>query len=126
MPISKLVKSAIANAVNNFDLSEDNLYIKEIKVDEGPTLKRWMPRAHGRATPLRKRTSHVYVTLGEIKDSGEKEDGQEGCRNGHRDDRRGAPAEEVDRRQYAGDQCKHHPAHRLLFHEQFLFLFSHN
>ncbi|MFH1413088.1 MAG: 50S ribosomal protein L22 [bacterium] len=72
LPISKLINSAIANAVNNFELDKDNLYIKEIKVDEGPTLKRWMPRAHGRATPLRKRTSHISVTLGEIKDSGVK------------------------------------------------------
>lgn len=70
LPISKLLKSAVANAVNNYELSADNLYIKEIKVDEGPTMKRWMPKAHGRATPLRKRTSHVSVTLGEIKESG--------------------------------------------------------
>lgn len=73
LPVSKLVQSAIANAVNNYELSEDNLYIKEIKVDEGATLKRWMPRAHGRATPLRKRTSHISIVLGEIKDSGKKE-----------------------------------------------------
>lgn len=69
-PIEKLVRSAIANAVNNFELDENNLYIKEITVDEGKTLKRWMPRAHGRATPIRKRTSHVDLSLAEIKDSG--------------------------------------------------------
>jgi len=68
--ISKLIKSGIANAVNNYELSEDNLYIKEIKADDGPTLKRWMPRAHGRATTIRKRTTHIDLTLGEIKDSG--------------------------------------------------------
>lgn len=71
-PIKKLIESAIANATNNFELEESNLFIKEIKVDEGATLKRWMPRAHGRATPLRKRTSHISLVLGEIKDSGEK------------------------------------------------------
>ena len=70
--ISKLIKSAIANAVNNYELSEDNLFIKEVKADDGPTLKRWMPRAHGRATTIRKRTTHVELTLGEIKDSGVK------------------------------------------------------
>ena len=70
--ISKLVKSGIANAVNNYELSEDNLYIKEIKADDGPTLKRWMPRAHGRATTIRKRTTHINLVLAEIKDSGVK------------------------------------------------------
>ncbi len=71
-PVSKLIKSAIANAENNYELSKDNLFIKEIKVGEGTTMKRWMPRAHGRATPIRKRTSHIDIVLGEIKDSGEK------------------------------------------------------
>jgi len=72
LPVSKLVKSAIANAENNYDLSKDNLFVKEVRVDEGPTLKRWMPRAHGRATTIRKRTSHIILVLGEIKDSGVK------------------------------------------------------
>jgi len=66
-PLLKLLASAVANAQNNFGLAEDNLYIKTITVDGGPTLKRWMPRAHGRATPLNKRTSHITVTLTEIK-----------------------------------------------------------
>jgi len=68
--VVKLIKSAVANAVNTYDLSEDNLFIKEIRVDEGVTLKRWMPRARGRATPVRKRTSHIMLVLGELKDSG--------------------------------------------------------
>jgi large subunit ribosomal protein L22 len=71
--VEKLIKSAIANAVNTYELSEDNLFIKEIRVDEGVTLKRWMPRARGRATPVRKRTSHIILTLGELEDSGKKE-----------------------------------------------------
>lgn len=71
-PIKKLIESAVANGVNNFELEEDNLFIKEIRVDEGQTLKRWMPRARGRATPIRKRTSHVTLVLGELVDSGEK------------------------------------------------------
>lgn len=69
-PIAKLVKSAIANAEHNFELAKDNLFIKEITVGGGPTLKRWLPRAHGRATPIRKRTSHVNLVLSEIKASG--------------------------------------------------------
>ena len=60
-----LLKSAVANAENNFKLKEDNLYISEIKVNEGPTLKRWRPRAHGRAAQILKRTCHVELTLGE-------------------------------------------------------------
>jgi large subunit ribosomal protein L22 len=73
LPMLKLLKSAIANAVNNFSLSEDNLFVKEVRVDQGPVLKRWMPRAHGRATPLRKGTSHINIVLAEINDTGVKE-----------------------------------------------------
>lgn len=69
-PVLKLVNSAVANAVNNFELDKDNLFIKEIKVDEGPKMKRWMPKAFGRATPFLKRTSHITLVLGELKDSG--------------------------------------------------------
>jgi len=72
-PVMKLIDSAIANAEHNFELVKDNLYIKEIRADEAPTLKRWMPRAHGRATTIRKRNSHINVILSEIKDSGKKE-----------------------------------------------------
>lgn len=69
-PIIKLLNSAIANAENNFELKKDNLFVKEIRVDEGTTLKRWAPKARGRATPLRKRASHIYIALGELVDSG--------------------------------------------------------
>jgi large subunit ribosomal protein L22 len=72
-PIAKLIKSAIANAVNNYELDADNLYVKAIRVDQGKTLKRWMPRAHGRATTIRKRSCHIDLILAEIKDSGKKE-----------------------------------------------------
>ncbi len=70
LPLYKLLMSAVSNAENNFELDRDNLLVKEIRVDDGATLKRWMPRAHGRATPIRKRSSHVQVSLGEIIDSG--------------------------------------------------------
>lgn len=72
-PIDKLLRSAIANAVNNYDLDKDNLIVKSIYVDSGLTLKRWMPKAHGRATVIRKRACHINLVLGEIKDSGKKE-----------------------------------------------------
>jgi large subunit ribosomal protein L22 len=72
LPLIKLLKSAIANATNNFDIKEDNLFIKEIRADDGPTLHRWMPKARGRATPIRKRTTHVSLILEEIVKSGTK------------------------------------------------------
>jgi large subunit ribosomal protein L22 len=72
-PVAKLIKSAIANAVNTYNLDKDNLYIKEIRSDEGVTMKRWMPKAHGRATTIRQRGSHLGLVLAEIKDSGKKE-----------------------------------------------------
>ena len=61
--VAKLLNSAIANAENNLELDPENLYIAEIFANEGPTLKRFLPRAMGRATPLRKRTSHITVIL---------------------------------------------------------------
>lgn len=62
--IAKLLRSAVSNAKNNFKIKEEkNLYIKKIAVDEGPTLKRYMPRARGRATMIRKRTSHITLVL---------------------------------------------------------------
>jgi len=62
-PVLKLIRSAKANAEHNFKLTSDGLYVKTIYVDGGPTLHRWIPRAHGRATPIRKRTSHITVIL---------------------------------------------------------------
>jgi len=63
--ISKLVKSAVANAKGQFNAEEDGLYVKEAFVDQGPTLKRWRPRAMGRATRINKCTSHITVVLAE-------------------------------------------------------------
>ncbi len=65
--ILKLVKSAVANAKHNFEIEESNLFIKNIVVEAGATLKRWMPRAMGRAAAIRKRTCSVKLVLGEIK-----------------------------------------------------------
>jgi large subunit ribosomal protein L22 len=61
-PLAKLVKSAVANA-DQAGANVDKLYIETLFVDGGPLIKRWMPRAMGRATPILKRTSHVTVTL---------------------------------------------------------------
>jgi ribosomal protein L22 len=61
--IGKLIESAAANAENNHDLVADEMRVAEITVDEGPTLRRFRPRALGRATPINKRTSHIAVAL---------------------------------------------------------------
>ena len=61
--LERLLASAVANAENNHELVGDDLYVKEIYADEGPTLKRFRPRAQGRATRIRKRTSHLTVAL---------------------------------------------------------------
>ncbi len=62
-PISKVLNSAIANAENNFGFDADELVVFEAFADEGPTLKRFRPRARGRATPIHKRTSHITIIL---------------------------------------------------------------
>ena len=64
-PLLKLVNSAAANAENNFDMDRNNLYVAECYVCPGPTLKRIMPRAQGRAYRILKRTSHMTVVLKE-------------------------------------------------------------
>jgi len=61
---SKLLESAIANAEHNHELLADDLVVREAFADAGPTIKRFRPRAMGRATPIRKRTSHLTITLG--------------------------------------------------------------
>jgi large subunit ribosomal protein L22 len=66
LPVLKLLRSAIANAKHNFSLAPENLRVAKITVDGGPVLKRWMPKAHGRATPVRERTSHILLVLTEI------------------------------------------------------------
>jgi large subunit ribosomal protein L22 len=61
--ISKTLKSAVANAENNFELIADELTVKEATVGDGPTFKRFKPRARGSAGAIRKRTSHLYIVL---------------------------------------------------------------
>lgn len=69
-PVLKLIRSAKANAENNFKLEPGSLFIKTITVDGGPVMHRWKPRAFGRATPIRKRTSHITVILDEKRAAG--------------------------------------------------------
>lgn len=64
-PILKVVKSAGANAENNLSFNIDELFVAECYADQGPTLKRYIPKAHGRAGGLLKRTSHITVILDE-------------------------------------------------------------
>lgn len=62
-PVAKVLASAVANAENNLDLDPDTLMVSSVYVDEGPTLKRFQPRAQGRAYRIRKRTSHITVEV---------------------------------------------------------------
>ncbi|WP_026895040.1 50S ribosomal protein L22 [Clostridiisalibacter paucivorans] len=63
--LEKVVQSALANAENNFSMDRDNLYVAQVYANQGPVLKRWRPRAQGRAFQIKKRTSHVGVVLQE-------------------------------------------------------------
>jgi large subunit ribosomal protein L22 len=65
LPLMKLLKQALSNAKNNFQLDSVNLYISKITVDEGPKYKRWRARARGRADQIQKKTSHVTLILDE-------------------------------------------------------------
>ncbi len=60
---SKLLESAVANAENNHELVGEDLYVMAVHADEGPTIRRFRPRAMGRATRIRKRTSHLTILL---------------------------------------------------------------
>ncbi|NVJ00460.1 50S ribosomal protein L22 [Myxococcus sp. AM001] len=68
-PVEMLIKSAVANATDKSkgQVDVDTLYVKTISVDQGPTQRRFMPRAMGRATPIKKKTAHVHVVLAEAK-----------------------------------------------------------
>ncbi|MBW2648276.1 MAG: 50S ribosomal protein L22 [Deltaproteobacteria bacterium] len=63
--VRKVLKSAMANAAQNPNIDENILYVKEVFVDQGPSLKRWRARAQGRAAAIKKRASHITVVLGE-------------------------------------------------------------
>jgi large subunit ribosomal protein L22 len=66
VPVERVLRSAIANAEHNFQKNSDDLFIKEIQVNQGAPLKRWRPRAFGRAAPLKKHSCHISIVLAEI------------------------------------------------------------
>lgn len=68
-PVLKLLNSAVASATHDLKLDETNLYISKITVDEGPKMKRSFPMSRGRAYPIMKRTSHIALTVSELKPS---------------------------------------------------------
>lgn len=71
-PLGDLLDSAIANAKNNFNIESTNLFVKEIRVDQGFVLKRSMPVSRGSAHPIMKRTSHVSIVLDQRVEGGKK------------------------------------------------------
>nr|QLG96948.1 ribosomal protein L22 [Candidatus Phytoplasma dypsidis]QVX32588.1 ribosomal protein l22 [Candidatus Phytoplasma dypsidis] len=76
--VAKLLKSAISNAVNNFNMNEKDLYVKEVFVNEGIRLKRLFPRAKGKTNQIKKRTSHITMIVSSYdldKNKGESENG---------------------------------------------------
>ncbi len=68
LPIKKLISSAVANASHNFNVSSAELYIKDLRVDKGLTIKRFMPASRGRAHGIKKRSSHISLTLAPLAD----------------------------------------------------------
>ena len=66
--VEKVLKSAIANAEHNYEMDVNNLVVAEVFVDEGPTMKRFRPRAQGRASAINKRTSHITIVVSEKKE----------------------------------------------------------
>jgi large subunit ribosomal protein L22 len=70
-PVSKTLESAVANAAHNHALDAEELFVVEAFADEGPTLKRYRPRARGRATRILKRTSHITIVVGDQRDEQE-------------------------------------------------------
>jgi large subunit ribosomal protein L22 len=63
--LQKVIRSAMANAGQDLDVDVNRLYVADVRVDEGPTMKRWRPRAQGRVYPILKRSSHISVVLAE-------------------------------------------------------------
>ena len=69
LPVSKLLNSAVVGAKEKMNWEESNMFVSSIMVDEGPKLKRWMPRARGSASPIQKKTSHITIVLSELKET---------------------------------------------------------
>lgn len=93
-PLAKLLRSAIANAANNFQVGEQGLFVREIRIDGGPVLKRMRPRAMGRGATIRHRTSHITVILA-VRGADKKSAPAKVVRGGHSDLVRIAHTDEV-------------------------------
>lgn len=93
-PLSKLIQSAIANGENTYRMVRSNLYVKELTVNEGVKLKRFMPRAQGRATEIQKKTSRIHVVL-EEKEIGIKQDAVSSPKHTHEPEHAAPAAEET-------------------------------
>ena len=76
-PVVKLINSAVANADHNFQISVNDLFIKKFTADDGPVIKRFMPRARGSSAAIRKRTSHIHLILGVLAGAKKKAGGAE-------------------------------------------------
>jgi len=98
-PILKLINSALANARNNLGI-DGTFFIKEIRVDQGPMLKRWMPRAFGRATMIQRKTSHVTLVL-EVKEprkiERKKEEKKEEVKEVRKEEKKEMPEIEIEK-----------------------------
>ena len=68
--VEKVLRSAVANAESAHGLNGDDLYVSAVYVDEGPTIKRWRPRARGRMSPIKKRTCHITIQVSEVPGGG--------------------------------------------------------
>ena len=75
-PVAKVLASAIANAEHNFSLDPESLFVSSAFVDEGPTMKRFRPRAQGRAYRIRKRTSHITIEVESVETSSKSQKGR--------------------------------------------------
>lgn len=93
--VKKLLESAMANASHNYGINKDNLYVKSIEATDGLVMKRWTPRAHGHATPILKRRSHIKVTLSEITETGKTKPGEPAYRPGRQSKMKTFTYEEV-------------------------------
>jgi large subunit ribosomal protein L22 len=105
--VSKLLDSAVANAEHNDNIPEDELYVAHAFADEGPTLKRWRPRARGRGTRIRKRTTHLTIVVARLDEDqlDERRRAEEASGRGPRrvGRRRAQPAAEVEHSHAEGD-----------------------
>lgn len=107
LPIFKLLKQAMANAKNNFQMDPANLFVFRITVDEGPKQKRWMPRARGQAYEIQKKTSHITLILEEIVKSKRK------VKKTKTEKAKGEPAEKEEEKIFKTEKPKFKPEAKL-------------